>query len=211
MSGETLISGHCAPQTARESRSKPTTSCHAVLVIVGLLTGLALVGCGTSSRSSATSTKAAAQPKPPVCAPAASTVIARYAGVAAGVLKSRATTGNNAEPECHFRAPGLSVVVNIDSSPQPYQRLERTICEDAQQFGTVRNFSPPVTVPKLGLVAAWVPDESELLTTDGRNLLTITVAWRREKRARQVALATLVARRYLRKPIPNSAVPTGEM
>ena len=145
-----------------------------------------------------------------MCAPAASAVIARYAGVAAGELKARAATGNNAEPECHFRAPGVSVVVNVDSSPQPYQRLERTICEDSQQFGTVRNFSPPVNVPKLGLVAAWVPDQSELLTTDGRNLLTITVAWRGEKRARQIALATLVARQYLGKPIPNSAVPTGE-
>ena len=103
------------------------------------------------------------------------------------------------------------MVVNVDSSPQPYQRLERTVCEDSQQFGTVRNFSPPMNLPKLGLVAAWVPDESELLTTDGRNLLTITVAWRGQKRARQIALATLIARRYLGKNIPASSVPTGEM
>lgn len=199
-------------ETARGSRKRPITSCRAAPAIVGLLSGLALVGCGTSSRSSATSTKAAARPKPlPVCRPAASTVIARDAGVAPGVLTARATTGNNAEPECHFRGRGVSVVVNVDSSPQPYQRLERTICEDAQQFTTVRNFSPPVTVPKLGLGAAWVPDQSELLTTDGRVLLTITITWRREKRARQIALATLVARRYLGKNIPSSAVPTGEM
>ncbi|MBV9007000.1 MAG: hypothetical protein JOZ98_09280 [Solirubrobacterales bacterium] len=158
------------------------------------------------------STRAAAQHKPrPVCAPAAGVAIARYAGVGVGVLKARATTGNNAEPECHFRGPGVSVVVNIDSSPQPYQRLERTIDEDGQQFSTVRNFAPPVTVPKLGLDAAWVPDQSQLLTTDGRSLLTITVAWRGEKRARQIALATLVARRYLGKPIPKGAVPTGEV
>jgi hypothetical protein len=180
-------------------------------VIVGLLTGLALVGCGASSRSSTTSTKAAVRPKPPsVCAPAAGAVIARDAGVGVGVLTARATMGNNAEPECHFRGPRVSVVVNVDSSPQPYQRLERTIEEDGQQFGTQQNFTPPVTVPKLGLDAAWVPDQSKLLTTDGKSLLTITVAWRGEKRARQVALATLVARRYLGKPIPKSAVPTGE-
>jgi hypothetical protein len=210
--GDTPIDGHDPGETARESRSTPITSRRAALVTVALLTGLALVGCGTSSHSSTTSAKAAARPKPPpVCRPAASTVIARDAGVGAGVLTARATTGNNAEPECHFRGPGLSVVVNIDSSPQPYQRLERTICEDAQQFATVRNFSPPVTVPKLGLDAAWVPDQSKLLTTDGRSLLTVTVAWRREKQARQIALATLVARRYLGKPIPSSAVPTGEM
>lgn len=185
-------------------------SCHAALVTVGLLAGLGLAGCGTSSRS-ATSTKAAAKPKrPPVCAPAAGMVIARHAGVGAGMLKALATTGNNAEPECHFRGPRVSVTVNIDSSPQPYQRLERTIDEDGQQFSTTRNFTPPVTVPKLGLDAAWVPDQSQLLTTDGRSLLTITVAWRGKGRARQLALATLVARRYLGKPIPKGAVPTGE-
>ncbi len=202
---------HDVGETARRSRSRPITS-YAVGVIVVLVAGLALVGCGTSSRSSAASTKAAARPKPsPVCAPAASTVIADNARVAAGELKARATTGNNSEPECDFRGPGVSVAVNIDSSPQPYQRLERTIDEAGQQFGTVRNFAPPVSVPKLGLDAAWLPDESKLLTTDGRSLLTITVAWRGEKRARQLALATLVARRYLGRPIPSSAVPTGEV
>jgi hypothetical protein len=193
-------------------RSRPISSCHAVLVIVGLLIGLVLVGCGTSSsRSATTSAKAAAHPKPPpVCAPAAGAVIARDARVDAAVLTARATMGNNSEPECHFRAPRVSVVVNIDSSPQPYQRLERTIDEASQQFGTVRNFAPPVSVPKLGLDAAWLPDESKLLTTDGRSLLTVTVTWRGEKRARQIALAKLVARRYLGRPIPSSAVPTGE-
>jgi hypothetical protein len=205
------MNGHDAGQTARGFWSRPITSGHAALVIIGLLTGLALVGCGGSSRSSATSTNAAARRKPPpVCEPAAGAVIARDAGVGSGVLTARATTGDNAEPECHFRAARVSVVVNIDSSPQPYQRLERTIDEDSQQFGTVRTFAPPVSVPKLGLDAAWVPDQSKLLTTDGRSLLTITVAWRGAKRVRRVALATLVARRYLGKPIPKSAVPTGE-
>ena len=205
------MNAHHARQTRRGSRSKPITSRHAGPAIVGLLTGLALVGCGASSHSSATPTKAATRPKPPpVCEPAAGVVIARDAEVGVGVLTARARTGNNAEPECHFRGPRVSVVVNIDSSPQPYQRLERTIDEASQQFGTVRTFTPPVSVSKLGLDAAWVPDQSQLLTTDGRSLLTITVAWRGEKRARQIALATLVARRYLGKPIPKGAVPTGE-
>lgn len=186
--------------------------CYAAPAIVGLLSGLALVGCGTSSHSSATSTKAAAHRKPaPVCEPAAREVIARHTGIGAGMLTARATTGGNSEPECDFRGPGVSVAVNIDASPQPYQRLERTIDEASQSFGTVRSFTPPVSVSKLGLDAAWLPDESKLLTTDGRSLLTITVAWRGKKQARQIALAKLVARRYLGKPIPKSAVPTGEV
>ncbi len=206
------MNAHTTGETSRGSRGRPITQGYVALVLVGLLSGLALVGCGTSSRSSATSTKAAARPKPPpVCEPAAGIVIARHVGVGAGMLTARATTGGNSEPECHFRGPGVFVVVNIDSSPQPYQRLERTIDEAGQQFGTVRNFAPPVTVPKLGLDAAWLPDESKLLTTDGRSLLTITMAWRGEKQARQLALATLIARRYLGKPIPNGAVPTGEV
>jgi hypothetical protein len=206
------MNGHEPGEAARRWRRRPVTSGRAAPVIAGLLTGLALVGCGSSSRSAATSTKAAAHPKPPpICEPAAGVVIAREAGVGVGALTARAKMGNNAEPECHFRGPRVSVVVNIDSSPQPYQRLERTIDEAGQQFGTVRNFAPPVTVPKVGLDAAWLPDESQLLTTDGRSLLTITVTWRGQKRARQIALATLVARRYLGKPIPSSAVPTGEV
>lgn len=206
------INRHDAAETARQSRSRTIAPRDAARVIVGLLTGLALVGCGTTSRSSATSTKTAMHPKPPlVCMPAAGVVIARVTGVAAGALGARATTGSNSEPECDFRGPGVSVAVNVDSSPQPYQRLERTIDEDGQQFGTVRDFAPPVTVPKLGLDAAWVPDQSMLLTTDGRNLLSITVAWRGKKQARQIALATLVARKYLGRSIPSGAVPTGEV
>jgi hypothetical protein len=180
-----------------------------------LLLVLVLVGCGSSSTTSSSTktntTKAAAPTKrEPVCEPAAGAAIARDAGIGAGALKTRATTGNNASPECHFVGPRVFVAVNIDSSPQPYQRLERTIVEDGQQFGTERNFTPPQTVKNLGLDAAWLPDQSKLLTTDGRTLLAVTVKWRGEKRARELALAKLTARRYLGKPIPNSAVPTGE-
>jgi hypothetical protein len=205
------MNGHDAGVTRPGLRSQPITSRRAALVILGTLTGLALVGCGSSSHSSATSTKAAARrAAAPVCEPAAGVVIARDAGVGVGALTARPRMGNNGEPECHFRGPRVAVVVNIDSSPQPYQRLERTIDEASQQFGTVRTFTPPVSVPKLGLDAAWLPDPSQLLTTDGRSLLTITVTWRGEKSRRRIALATLVARRYLGKPIPSSAVPTGE-
>jgi hypothetical protein len=181
-------------------------------VIIAVLTGSAAAGCGSSSHPPAKATKAANKTKAaPVCEPAARTVIARETKVDPGTLTARAAEGGNAEPECRFKGPGVSVVVNIDSSPQPYQRLERAIDEASQQFAPVPGFQPPMIVPKVGLDAAWLPAESKLITTDGRSLLGITVSWRGQKRSREIALAVLVARRYLGKSIPDSAVPTGEV
>ncbi len=80
-----------------------------------------------------------------------------------------------------FRGDGagqrVTVIVNVDSSPQPYARLERAIVEDGQQFGTQRTFAPPQTVPHLGLDASWFPDLDQLLTSDGHVLLGVTVQW----------------------------------
>ena len=191
----------------------------AAVGVGGLILALTLLGCGGArpSRGSSTPAAAAAKPKPkatPVCLPSAGVSLARFLGAGAGAVEARAGTWNNGSPECHFVAVDggrrVVVVVNVDPSPQPYQRLERTIVEDGQQFGTERNFSPPVTVSKLGLDAAWLPDQSKLLTTDGKALLTVSVTWRGEKPARQLALAKLAARLYLGKPIPPGAVPTGE-
>jgi hypothetical protein len=169
-------------------------------------------GCGGSSHSSSvttTTTRAAAHPKPPVCVPAAGAVVARAAAVGDGAVKARVTTGNNGSPECHFAARRMLVVVNVDSSPQPYSRLERTIVEDGQQFGTERNFTPPQTVTKLGIDAAWLPDQSKLMTTDGNRLITVTVTWRRTPLRRQLALADATARRYLGPLNRKAAQPTG--
>ncbi|MEA2159169.1 MAG: hypothetical protein QOD66_1549 [Solirubrobacteraceae bacterium] len=87
-------------------------------------------------------------------------------------------------------------MVNLDGSPQAYQRLERTIVEDGQQFGTARSFAAPVAVPGLGLDAAWLPDQSTLITTDGRRLISVRVSWA-ARRAPRRALAQALARRYL--------------
>jgi hypothetical protein len=97
----------------------------------------------------------------------------------------------------------------VDSSPQAYQRLERTIVEDGQQFGRTRGFTPPQTVPKLGLDAAWLPDQSKLMTTDGTRLITVTVQWRGVGLRRQRTLAAGAARRYLGPLEPKAADPNG--
>jgi hypothetical protein len=131
----------------------------------------------------------------------------------AGVTAA-AGEGSNAQPECRFSArltssQRVKVVANVDSAPQAYFRLERTIVEAGQQFGAVRTFAAPVHVPHLGLDASWFPDQDQLMTTDGHRLITVTVSWRAVKARRRISLAAAVARRYLGKLDPKAAEPAG--
>jgi hypothetical protein len=103
----------------------------------------------------------------------------------------------------------VSVVVNLDFAPQPYARLEREIVEDGQQFATARNFSPPETVAHLGLDAAWLPDVSQLITTDGKRLITVTVRWRGSRMAMRRALARIEAKLSL-EPLNRKAAENTE-
>ncbi|MDQ6732169.1 MAG: hypothetical protein M3022_18240 [Actinomycetota bacterium] len=73
---------------------------------------------------------------PPVCAPAARAVVGRALGTP--VSERRGDSGQ-ATPQCVFQgAHRVQVTVLVDGFAQPYQRLERTQIEDAQQFGTSR-------------------------------------------------------------------------
>jgi len=147
--------------------------------------------------------KAAKAQAAPICTDKGRVAVAGMLGISQGSVSPSAAVGNNGEPECHFTADvgnrRIRVVVNVDTSPQPYARLERTIVEDGQQFGLVRGFAAPVTVPKLGLDAAWVPDADQVITTDGNALITATVAWGGARQAQRRALATAAARAYLGK------------
>jgi hypothetical protein len=153
---------------------------------------IVLVGCGATHRRAP---RLGAQP-PSVCLPSAAGIVAGFARVPAGSVRGVAATGNDAQPECRLAAGGLRVVVNVDSSPQSYTRLERTIVEAGQQFGTVRSFAAPVAVDGLGLGAAWLPDQDRLITADQRRLISVKVSWTGSRRHRR-ALAAALARRYL--------------
>ncbi len=125
--------------------------------------------------------------------------MARAVGRTTSSVTAVAVVGNNAQPECRLSAGPVRAVINVDSSPQPYQRLERTIVEDGQQFGAVREFASPQSVAGVGLDAAWLPDQSKLITADSRRLVSVTVAWpeaaapRRRRLARLLAVDTLRA------------------
>jgi hypothetical protein len=175
---------------------------------IGLICSLsACGGSGSSGSQSQSQTRQTASL--PVCRPAGRTIVALARNVAAAQVISSKATGNNGAPECHFATTAagrrVTVIVNVDSSPQPYARLERAIVEDGQQFGTRRTFAAPQTVTHLGLDASWIPDLDQLLTSDGHVLLAVTVHWPRAAAAARRDLATALARVYLGTPDPALA------
>ncbi|HEX6460544.1 MAG TPA: hypothetical protein VF032_16620 [Thermoleophilaceae bacterium] len=161
---------------------------------IGLICGCAaaaIAGCGGGGGAH---TATHAIHRQSVCLPAARDVVGRATG---SPVTQKESTGNNAQPQCTFRAGRTAVIANVDSSPQPFQRLERTVVEYAQQFSSVREEPPPQRVARLGLDADWFPRERQLLTADNRRLITVTVTWPGASRAKTKALAVGVARVYL--------------
>ena len=93
----------------------------------------------------------------------------------------------------------MHVVVNVDNGPQPYFVLERTAIEQSQKFSDPRLAVPAVHVAGIGLDAFWYGAEQQFMTTDGVNLITVTVSWPAASVARRQALGEAVARTYLGK------------
>ena len=83
------------------------------------------------------------------------------------------------------------------TAAQPYQRLERTQIEDAQQFGTQRLEALPTPVSALGIAAYWFPTERKVMATEGRRLISVFVAGPGIGPRRVRAEAIAVARDYL--------------
>jgi hypothetical protein len=180
-------------------RCQRVLRCRGVACVSVVLLGL--TGCGTSAqpRRTVPEHRVGAATTSVVCNPAAREAIARQLGIRAGTVSERRGTGSNDEPQCTFgvQHPRRSVIVNVDSSPQPYARLERTIDEAAQVFTATRESPAPQGVSHLGLVASWLPASSELMTTDTRRLITVTIDWVGASQRRQLVLATVAARPYL--------------
>lgn len=97
------------------------------------------------------------------------------------------------------------LTVNVDTSPQPYTVLSRTIVEGQQVFSPVRLVPAPVSVMGLGLLASWFPNQSQLMSTDGIRLVRTTVVWPGAKQAKDIAFATRISRLYLKKSKPALA------
>ena len=125
-------------------------------------------------------------------------------------MSARRGESGQATPQCVFRVGRrVRVTVLVDGFAQPYQRLERTQIEDAQQFGTHRLEALPTPVGSLGIDAYWFPTERKVMTTEGRRLISVFVAGARITARRARAEAIAVARDYLGPNDPKAADPNG--
>lgn len=198
----------------RHSHPRPSQS--AAVMVTTVLLVLAVVGCGgspgrsSSSSSGATSSSAAtsaAAVLPPACAPAARTVIGHAFGT---LVTERRGESGQATPQCVFHGGHrVRVTVLVDGFAQPYQRLERTQIEDAQQFGTSRLEAVPTPIGHLGIDAYWFPTERKVMTTEGRRLISVFVGGGGLAARRARTLGIAVARVYLDANDPRAADPNG--
>jgi hypothetical protein len=189
IAGRLVVLVHASPPGgARTSTGFPGVRLSAASSALVLATFL-LGGCGQST---------VGYP----CLPRARAVVARVFGVAAARVSMAVSTGGNAMRQCTFTAAprgarGVRVTVNVDTGAQAYFRLERTVVEASQVFSTVRLIAAPQQVPGIGLDADWFPAEQQLMTTDGRRLLTVSVGWGGASESRRRALAEVVVGPYL--------------
>jgi hypothetical protein len=165
-----------------------------------------LGGCGRSGSAAHRTTghRAASHPVS-VCTPVARGAVARSFAIPIGAVAFVESVGNNAEPQCAYTAhlaagKRVTLIANVDSSPQPYFRLERTYIEAAQVFTPGRLIPPPQAITGLGLEADWFPTQSQLMTTDGYRLITLSYAWRGASQRQEQIVGERLARTYLHTP-----------
>jgi hypothetical protein len=186
-----------------------------LLFVSGACVALSLVvGCGGSTAHKsetnaavarrAASGAAASTP----CASRSRDAVARFLALAPASVSVAAGRGNNLMPQCTFtvhpaHASTVSMVANVDNGPQPYFILERTALEDSQIFGPKRFVAAPTALPNLGIEADWFPNLSAVMSTDGLQLITVTVHWPGAPVGREIGLAQALSRTYLKKLSPQ--------
>jgi hypothetical protein len=183
-----------------------TRSAGACIVVVALA-----AACGSAAPKTSTQRAAVHRPAPAgPCQPAPRAAVARFLHVAPASIAIATGTGNDGNPQCTYatRLPSgkrASFSADIYSGPQPYFVLERTIVEASQPFTPQRLSPAPQAVTGLGLEASWFPNRDQLMSTDGLKIITVTVAWPGASVRREIAVATVLSRPYLKRLTPKQA------
>lgn len=158
---------------------------------------LALAGCGGGQAE-----RPAAAPTPAHHAAARGPcVAAARAAVAPAGVTTRVTAVSPGMATCVYEAPRARIDVAIDSNPQAFTRFDRAVVERAQNAAWSHNQAKaPQLLERVGMGADWFPADRQLLTTDGRRLISVTFVrtglreHARRRLARAMARATLAAR-----------------
>jgi hypothetical protein len=183
------------------------------LAATALVAAVLVAGCGSSSSgnqaatappqattSSTTTTTPAAQ-LASACSQRTRRILGRY-----GSTSPSPFTARNLAKSCHFKPQGggPDVIVELDSAPQPYFRMDREQTEFWQnvEWSGQAAKAAPYPITSLGLGGYWFPLQRRLLTTDGVRLVTIKVrsAGSAGPTARK-KLATRLAHVYLGPPV----------
>jgi hypothetical protein len=181
-----------------------------------LLAAVLLAGCGSSSGGTPTGTAPLVATTPGAttasgatakshlaraCSPHTRRILSRY-----GSSKPTPFRAPNLAKSCHFEREdgGPDVIVELDSAPQPYVRMDREQVEFWQnvEWSGQAAKAAPYPITSLGLGGYWFPLQRRLLTTDGVRLITIKV--KSGGSAGGTAgklLATRLARLYLGPPV----------
>jgi hypothetical protein len=132
-----------------------------------LLAVAALAGCGEAST---VAPPRAAGP----CRDAARRAVARAAGVAAATARSSGPEAGLAT--CVYDAAATRVRVRVDGNPQAAVRFDRAVVErDQNSLWSHKRSQAPRLLGGIGQGADWFPADRELLATDGRRLITVTL------------------------------------
>jgi hypothetical protein len=173
------------------------------LAAAALAAAALVAGCGSSSAGTRTpSAPASARSHlASACSLRTQRILSRY-----GSTRPSPFTASNLAKSCHFQGTGggPDVIVELDSAPQPYFRMDREQVEFWQnvEWSGQAAKAAPYPITSLGLGGYWFPLQRRLLTTDGVRLVTIKVrsAGSAGPMARK-SLATRLAHVYLGAPV----------
>ena len=183
------------------------------IIVVVVLAAVVAGGCGSSSdngrdASQAAPTQVMTEPTAttaktrlaPACSRRARISLARDTGLRPGLIDASPFTAASGASGCRLQAPGVTVIVQLDSAPQAYTRLERQIVEYGQNVLHSGRQEYPRSIKHLGLDAHWLAAENRILTTDGVRLVNVKVRWTSTDADARRALAIRLARVDLGPP-----------
>jgi hypothetical protein len=184
------------------------------IIVVVVLAAIVVGGCGSSSDSGRDASQAAPTQVTPTVAAAAKTrlapacsrrariSLARQTGRRADLIDASPFTAASGASGCRLRGlgAGVTVIVQLDSAPQAYTRLERQIVEYGQNVLHSGRQEYPRSIKHLGLDAHWLAAENRILTTDGVRLVNVKIRWTSASSDAREALAIRLARVYLGPP-----------